>query len=91
MLPRFAGCWLQAQHDVRASLALFEKSLNIPAVHAAEPFTIPAVKPAPLAAMPQPQPQLHAAELLRPSGADSMQGSQHQRGQLKLCTPAAAV
>lgn len=28
---------LQARHDVRASLALFEKSLNIPAVHAPPP------------------------------------------------------
>ena len=71
----------QAQHDVRASLALFEKSLNIPAVHgsphspkAAGSGGIPAGRNAlPALALPLPPTTEPAGEQEAPS-AESVEG-----------------
>lgn len=100
---RFAGCCTppdpqshiskptQAHHDVRASLALFEKSLNIPAVHgslrspkmaAGGGGSIPAARavPPPVLALPpapaEPQSELApSAESIEGRGAPSASSS----------------
>lgn len=96
---------LQAQHDVRASMALFEKSLNIPALHeppspklaaagsnGCSPRTIAAVRTMP----PQPAATVQVAPVvgaqLHPA-AESIEslGASTQPGPPLRATPAAAA
>lgn len=93
-------CAVQAQHDVRASLILFEKSMNIPAVHpSASPKAAAAAAASPPGAAPtvrvaqaqQGKQAQHVAESIesRGSGGAAGGGRREQR-QLHMPQPAAA-